>query len=112
MACRLNDEFLPIMNILELGPLDHNWFDILTAQTSANEGSGSDQDELCANQEGHFKTPLDNTAVDSQLFSTPKVFRHSRIVLPEIVDEQSFSTTQGNSFRLLLIYTVNLQHVI
>lgn len=100
------------MNILELGPLDHNWFDILTAQTSANEGSGSDQDELCANQEGHFKTPLDKTAVDSQLFSTPKVFRHSRIVLPEIVDEQSFSTTQGNSFRLLLIYTVNLQHVI
>uniref|UniRef100_A0A3Q4IA78 BRCA2 DNA repair associated n=1 Tax=Neolamprologus brichardi TaxID=32507 RepID=A0A3Q4IA78_NEOBR len=87
------------MNILELGPLDHKWFDILTAQTSANEGSGSDQDELCANQEGHFKTPLDKTAVDSQLFSTPKVFRHSRIVSPEIEDEQSFSTTQGNSFR-------------
>ncbi|XP_035766109.1 breast cancer type 2 susceptibility protein [Neolamprologus brichardi] len=80
----------------ELGPLDHKWFDILTAQTSANEGSGSDQDELCANQEGHFKTPLDKTAVDSQLFSTPKVFRHSRIVSPEIEDEQSFSTTQEN----------------
>ncbi|XP_039453877.1 breast cancer type 2 susceptibility protein isoform X1 [Oreochromis aureus] len=80
----------------ELGPLDHNWFDILTAQTSANEGSGSDQDELCANQEGHFKTPLDKTAVDSQLFSTPRVFRHSRIVSPEIEDGQSFSTTQEN----------------
>uniref|UniRef100_A0A668TLR3 Tower domain-containing protein n=1 Tax=Oreochromis aureus TaxID=47969 RepID=A0A668TLR3_OREAU len=57
------------------------------------------QDELCANQEGHFKTPLDKTAVDSQLFSTPRVFRHSRIVSPEIEDGQSFSTTQGNSFR-------------
>ncbi|XP_023118617.1 breast cancer type 2 susceptibility protein [Amphiprion ocellaris] len=78
----------------ELGPLDPNWFDILTAQTSANEEDVSDQDELCANQEGNFKTPLEKPAVDSQLFSTPKVFRHSRILSPETEDEHSFTTEQ------------------
>ncbi|XP_051813674.1 breast cancer type 2 susceptibility protein isoform X1 [Acanthochromis polyacanthus] len=78
----------------ELGPLDPNWFDVLTAQTSANEEDVSDQDELCANQEGNFKTPLEKPTVDSQLFSTPKVFRHSRILSPETEDEQSFNTEQ------------------
>ncbi|XP_030600423.1 breast cancer type 2 susceptibility protein [Archocentrus centrarchus] len=77
-----------------LGPLDPDWFEVLTAQTSANEASGSDQDELCANQEGLFKTPLYKTAVGSQPFSTPKDFRHSRIVSPETEDEQSFSAAQ------------------
>uniref|UniRef100_A0A3P8SP94 BRCA2 DNA repair associated n=1 Tax=Amphiprion percula TaxID=161767 RepID=A0A3P8SP94_AMPPE len=79
----------------QLGPLDPNWFDILTAQTSANEEDVSDQDELCANQEGNFKTPLEKPAVDSQLFSTPKVFRHSRILSPETEDEHSFTTEQA-----------------
>ncbi|KAM6933332.1 breast cancer type 2 susceptibility protein [Xenentodon cancila] len=74
----------------ELGPLDPNWFEILTGQTSVDEGSVSDQDDLCANQEGNFKTPFDK-ADDSQLFSTPKVFRHSRIVSPEI-EEKQYST--------------------
>uniref|UniRef100_A0A3Q0R597 BRCA2 DNA repair associated n=1 Tax=Amphilophus citrinellus TaxID=61819 RepID=A0A3Q0R597_AMPCI len=89
----------------ELGPLDPDWFEVLTAQTSANEASGSDQDELCANQEGLFKTPLYKTAVGSQPFSTPKDFRHSRIVSPETEDEQSFSAAQGNiSFRFDYFY--------
>ncbi|XP_042342387.1 breast cancer type 2 susceptibility protein isoform X2 [Plectropomus leopardus] len=74
----------------ELGPLDPNWFEALTAQTFTNEESISDQDDLCANQEGHFKTP----AVDSQLFSTPKVFRRSRVVSPETEDEQSLTFEQ------------------
>ncbi|XP_051253121.1 breast cancer type 2 susceptibility protein isoform X2 [Dicentrarchus labrax] len=73
----------------ELGPLDPDWFEALTAQT--NDGNVSDQDDLCANQEGHFKAPFDKTAIDSQLFSTPKVFRHSRIVSPETEDEQWFT---------------------
>ncbi|XP_070762067.1 breast cancer type 2 susceptibility protein [Enoplosus armatus] len=77
----------------ELGPLDPDWFEALTAQTFTNEGNVSDQDELCANQEGHFKTPFDRTA-DSQLFSTPKAFRHSRVVSPETEDEQSFTAEQ------------------
>ncbi|XP_061576559.1 breast cancer type 2 susceptibility protein [Cololabis saira] len=75
----------------ELGPLDPNWFEILSGQTSVHEVS--DQDDLCDNQEANFKTPFEK-ADGSQLFSTPKVFRHSRIVSPEIEDEQSFTAAQ------------------
>ncbi|XP_042270283.1 breast cancer type 2 susceptibility protein [Thunnus maccoyii] len=75
----------------ELGPLDPDWFDVLTAQAVTTEGNVSDQDDLCANQEGNFKTPFDETAVESQLFSTPKVFRRCRVVSPETKDEQSFT---------------------
>ncbi|XP_059187692.1 breast cancer type 2 susceptibility protein [Centropristis striata] len=78
----------------ELGPLDPDWFEALTAQSFTNEENVSDQDELCANQEGNFKTPFDRAAVDSQLFSTPKVFRHNRPVSPETEDEQSFNGEQ------------------
>ncbi|XP_028275921.1 breast cancer type 2 susceptibility protein [Parambassis ranga] len=78
----------------ELGPLDPNWFEVLTAQVSAKDGNGSDQEDLCANQEGYFKAPLDRTATESQLFSTPKVFRHSRVVSPETEGEQSFTADQ------------------
>ncbi|XP_070399636.1 breast cancer type 2 susceptibility protein isoform X2 [Nothobranchius furzeri] len=76
----------------ELGPLDSNWFEVLTTQAPAYEGNAADTDELCANQEGQFKTPLNKTALDSQLFSTPKVFRHRRVVSPE--DEQFFTAAQ------------------
>ncbi|XP_070827360.1 breast cancer type 2 susceptibility protein [Chaetodon trifascialis] len=75
----------------ELEPLDPDWFDTLTAQALTHEGNVSDQDDLGANQEGTFKTPFDKFAVDSQLFSTPKVFRQRRIVSPETEDEQSFT---------------------
>lgn len=85
---------LSLFTYLELGPLDPDWFDVLTAHT--NE-TNSDQDDLCANQEeGSFKTPFHKTAADSQLFSTPRVFRHSRIVSPETEDDQSFTNGQGN----------------
>eukprot|EP00064_Thunnus_orientalis_P019415 superscaffoldBa00004853_g19533 len=79
----------------ELGPLDPDWFDVLTAQAVSTEGNVSDQDDLCANQEGNFKTPFDETAVESQLFSTPKVFRRCRVVSPETKDEQSFTAEPG-----------------
>uniref|UniRef100_A0A8D3EDB8 Uncharacterized protein n=1 Tax=Scophthalmus maximus TaxID=52904 RepID=A0A8D3EDB8_SCOMX len=98
----------------ELGPLDPDWFQVLTAQTFTGEGSVSDPDDLCANQEGHFKTPLDKAALDSQLFSTPKVFRHRRVVSPETTEgEQSFTPEQGNvSFKfecfLMLSRTVDV----
>ncbi|XP_028321450.1 breast cancer type 2 susceptibility protein isoform X2 [Gouania willdenowi] len=71
----------------ELGPLDPNWFDILSRQASAEEGNASDQDELCANQEGNFKVPSDKTGLNSQPFSTPKVFRHRRVVSPHTQDD-------------------------
>ncbi|KAL6115874.1 brca2 [Pungitius sinensis] len=77
----------------ELGPLDPDWFETLTSQMFT-EDNVSDQDDLCGNQEANFKTPFDKTAVDSQLLSTPKVFRHSRVVSPETEDEQSFTGEQ------------------
>uniref|UniRef100_A0A3Q3K1N5 BRCA2 DNA repair associated n=1 Tax=Monopterus albus TaxID=43700 RepID=A0A3Q3K1N5_MONAL len=82
-------------DFFSLGPLDPDWFDVLTAQSFTNEGSVSDQDDLCANQEGMFKTPFDKTASDSQLFSTPRVFRHNRVVSPQTDDEQSFTIEQA-----------------
>lgn len=82
--------------MIELGPLDPNWFDVLTAQVLTDEANGSDPEDLCANQEGNFKTPLDQAAVESQLFSTPKVFRHRRVTSSETDDEQSFTAGQGN----------------
>ena len=81
---------------LELGTLDPNWFEVLTAQTSVNEGNVSDQDDLCANQEGHFKTPFGKAAGESQMFSTPRIFRRSRVTSPETEDEQTFTAAQGN----------------
>ncbi|XP_019943896.2 breast cancer type 2 susceptibility protein [Paralichthys olivaceus] len=83
----------------ELGPLDPDWFQVLSAETSTSEGNVSDQDDLCANQEGNFKAPCDKTALDSQLFSTPKVFRHSRVVSPETEGEQSFTAEQAKEAR-------------
>ncbi|KAM7412802.1 hypothetical protein PAMA_020266 [Pampus argenteus] len=77
----------------ELGPLDPDWFDVLTAQAVTTEGNVSDQEDLCANQEGNFKIPF--AAAESQLFSTPKVFRHSRVVSPETEDEKSFTAEPG-----------------
>lgn len=75
----------------ELGPLDPNWFETLTSKQFISEENVSDQDDLCPNQEGHFKTPFEKDAVDSQLVSTPKVLRHHRTVSPGTEDEQSFS---------------------
>ncbi|XP_072248251.1 breast cancer type 2 susceptibility protein [Leuresthes tenuis] len=78
----------------ELGPLDPNWFEILTTQTTVHQGNVSDQEYTCTYQEGLFKTPLEKSSVDSQMFSTPKVFRHSRILSPETEDEQSFTNAK------------------
>ncbi|KAA8594139.1 hypothetical protein FQN60_004973, partial [Etheostoma spectabile] len=96
----------------ELGPLDPDWFEALTAQTFTNEGNVSDQDDLCANQEGHFKTPFDRTAVESQLFSTPKVFRHRRVVSPETEDEQSFAGEQGAGVQNMKVSPLRVRTVL
>ncbi|XP_075892594.1 breast cancer type 2 susceptibility protein [Nelusetta ayraudi] len=78
----------------ELGPLDPDWFETLTSKQLISEENVSDQDDLCPNQEGHFKTPFNKNAVDSQLFSTPKAFRHCKTVSPGTEDEQSFNSDQ------------------
>ncbi|XP_061916438.1 breast cancer type 2 susceptibility protein [Entelurus aequoreus] len=77
----------------ELGPVDPDWFNVLTAKASATlEGNASDQEDLCANQEANFKTPLEKTTVESQLFSTPKVFRRACVLFPDTEDEQEKET--------------------
>ncbi|CAN9511619.1 unnamed protein product [Ophioblennius macclurei] len=78
----------------ELGPLDPNWFQVLTAQTAAeDEGNASDADEhLWANQEGRFKATSDKALeVETQLYSTPKAFRRHPVVSPQTEDEPSFA---------------------
>ncbi|XP_061828628.1 breast cancer type 2 susceptibility protein [Nerophis lumbriciformis] len=77
----------------ELGPVDPDWFNVLTAKASAAlEGNASDQEDLCANQEANFKTPLEKTTVESQLFSTPKVFRRACVLFPDTEDKQEKET--------------------
>ncbi|XP_056906119.1 breast cancer type 2 susceptibility protein [Takifugu flavidus] len=75
----------------DLGPLDPDWFQVLTLQALTNEGNISFQDDLCPNQEGHFKP-----AIDSQLFSTPKLFRHCQVLSPETEREQSLADGHEN----------------
>ncbi|XP_061538720.1 breast cancer type 2 susceptibility protein isoform X2 [Phycodurus eques] len=76
----------------ELGPVDRDWFQLLTTRAFSREGNVSDQeDQLCPNQEGKFKTPLGKTAAaaaESQQFSTPKVFRRAYGVSPDAKDQQ------------------------
>uniref|UniRef100_A0A3B5K0Y2 BRCA2 DNA repair associated n=1 Tax=Takifugu rubripes TaxID=31033 RepID=A0A3B5K0Y2_TAKRU len=74
----------------DLGPLDPDWFQVLTLQALTNEGNISFQDDLCPNQEGHFKP-----AIDSQLFSTPKLFRHCQVLSPETERELPWMPMQS-----------------
>ncbi|KAM8852937.1 breast cancer type 2 susceptibility protein [Synchiropus picturatus] len=78
----------------ELGPLDPNWFDTLTAEPHAV----NDPDELCANQEGHFKIPFNNSASESQLFSTPRGFRHAHLSSVETEEESEIDAEPGKAF--------------
>lgn len=94
---RENCLLLSLFVYTELGPLDPDWFDVLTCQTFPNEGNVSDLRELSPNQEGRFKTPFDTPAVDCQLFSTPRDFRPNRVVSPEAGDDRSFTHGQGDN---------------
>ncbi|XP_077471748.1 uncharacterized protein LOC144085929 isoform X2 [Stigmatopora argus] len=79
----------------ELGPVDPDWFQLLTTQASSREENISDQEELCPNQEGNIKK-LEETSVsraESQQFSTPKVFRRRNFVSPDAEDQQQGKET-------------------
>lgn len=81
----------------ELGPLDPNWFDELTLRASTEDGNGTEEDTCnTANQDVIFKTPFEKGALDSQLSSTPKIFRHSREESPKTEDEELFSPERGD----------------
>ncbi|XP_077467699.1 breast cancer type 2 susceptibility protein [Stigmatopora argus] len=79
----------------ELGPVDPDWFQLLTTQASSREENISDQEELCPNQEGNIKKLEETSAsrVESQQFSTPKVFRRRNFVSPDAEDQQQGKET-------------------
>ncbi|XP_059932425.1 breast cancer type 2 susceptibility protein isoform X2 [Gadus macrocephalus] len=65
-----------------LRQIDPDWFNTLTVKASNEENNrtGQNQPRPAHGGEG-FKTPFGKNAVDSQPFSTPKIFRHSRSFL-------------------------------
>ncbi|KAL0973569.1 hypothetical protein UPYG_G00206250 [Umbra pygmaea] len=84
----------------ELGRLDPNWFEELTAKASRGEWSDTEQEHvstaiLCG-EDGSFKTPLEKCTLDSNMSSTPKIFRCRTLRSPEsLIDEKCFSPDQG-----------------
>lgn len=76
-----------------MGPLDPDWFEVLTSETLTVGENIYNQDDLCPNQEGHFKPTS-----DSLLFSTPKVFRQCQVVSPEKEGVQAFANGHGNVY--------------
>lgn len=68
--------------IEELGPLNSDWFEDLTVR--ASEGGPDDsvvvQHDTSAqkDEEGIFRAPAKTPVVDSQMCSTPKIFRRRR----------------------------------
>ncbi|CAL8349263.1 unnamed protein product [Arctogadus glacialis] len=75
-----------------LRQLDPDWFNALAVKASNEENNrtGPNQPRPAHGGEG-FKTPFGKNAVDSQLFSTPKIFRHSRSLLsPDTQHDGSF----------------------
>ncbi|XP_030237683.1 breast cancer type 2 susceptibility protein isoform X2 [Gadus morhua] len=75
-----------------LRQLDPDWFNALAVKASNEENNrtGLNQPRPAHGGEG-FKTPFGKNALDSQPFSTPKIFRHSRSLLsPDPQHDGSF----------------------
>lgn len=66
----------------------------MTETSTVEENISSVSHNTSAKQEGCFKTPYHRAAAESQQFSTPKVFRRSVIMSPEMEDEQTV-TAEG-----------------
>ncbi|KAJ8404718.1 hypothetical protein AAFF_G00335810 [Aldrovandia affinis] len=83
----------------ELGPLCPDWFEVLTAKSARDDASsdGPEASRKTCVQEGMASTPLGNTAADSQIFSTPKIFKSRMAQSPELLttDEELFSPDRG-----------------
>jgi hypothetical protein len=76
----------------DLRQINPDWFNALTVKASNEENNrtGLNQPRPAHGGEG-FKTPFGKNAVDSQPFSTPKIFRHSRSLLsPDPQHDGSF----------------------
>ncbi|KAM9453285.1 breast cancer type 2 susceptibility protein isoform 2-T9 [Salvelinus alpinus] len=86
----------------ELGPLNPNWFEELTAEASSWDRGDTEKENpstaISCGQDGSFKTPLGKCPLDGDMFSTPKIFRQRRPQSPETLTEDAlFSPDQGTS---------------
>ncbi|XP_070997880.1 breast cancer type 2 susceptibility protein isoform X4 [Oncorhynchus clarkii lewisi] len=86
----------------ELGPLNPNWFEELTAKASSRDWGDTEKDNpgtaISCGQDGSFKTPLGKCPLDGDMFSTPKIFRQRRPQSPEtLIEDAVFFPDQGTS---------------
>ncbi|XP_014068905.2 breast cancer type 2 susceptibility protein isoform X4 [Salmo salar] len=86
----------------ELGPLNPNWFEELTAKASSWDWGDTEKENpitaISCGQDGSFKTPLGKCPLDGDMFSTPKIFRQRRPQSPETLTEDAlFFPDQGTS---------------
>ncbi|XP_073673869.1 breast cancer type 2 susceptibility protein [Garra rufa] len=79
----------------ELGPLNPDWFEELTAKASRDEGC---PDILKAKEEKTAKVP-ETSALSSQLFSTPKIFKQRLFQSPASIpnEESPCEVANGDS---------------
>ncbi|KAK6485870.1 breast cancer type 2 susceptibility protein-like [Huso huso] len=84
---------------LDLGPLGSNWFEKLTAEASARCEQESDADpknyKAHCDKGDYFSTPCQKPTLDSQMASTPKIFKGQGILSPEtFTSEQELVTLE------------------
>lgn len=83
----------------DLGPLGSNWFEKLTAEASARCEQESDADpknyKAHCDKGDYFSTPCQKPTLDSQMASTPKIFKGQGILSPEtFTSEQELVTLE------------------
>ncbi|XDV32091.1 hypothetical protein PO909_002983 [Leuciscus waleckii] len=78
----------------ELGPLNPDWFEELTAKASRDEGR---PDSSKAEQEDTVKSP-ETSALASQLYSTPKIFKQQHFQSPDSIpnEESPYEVTNAD----------------
>ncbi|XP_058600770.1 breast cancer type 2 susceptibility protein [Onychostoma macrolepis] len=78
----------------ELGPFNPDWFEQLTAKASRDEGR---PDSSAVEEEETVKVP-ETSALASQLFSTPKIFKQQRFQTPASIpnEESPYEVANGD----------------
>lgn len=74
-------DFTVVSLIKELGPLNSDWFEELTVRSSegGNDQSVAVEHEVSGHKdEGVFRAPAQTPVLDSQMCSTPRIFRRGR----------------------------------
>ncbi|XP_060753690.1 breast cancer type 2 susceptibility protein isoform X3 [Neoarius graeffei] len=75
----------------ELGPLNSDWFEELTVRASEDERDNStvEHDATAHQDKGVFRAPAKTPVLDSQMCSTPRIFRRRRPHSPASGPEES-----------------------